>query len=128
MGGFLQRLLGSGPEPPQPQAPQAPGGLRVPGNIDLNNRPVVMNPDGTHSSELSFSRGTRDGEVLVPRVVGGKMLSQDEAWQHYLQTGEHMGIFDTPENADIYAEATHNRGSNVAMNDGRIYLPSRKPQ
>jgi len=127
MGGFLQKILGEGPAPPAPEAPRPmPAGLKVPGNINLNNRPRVNNPDGTYSTELSFSRGTKDGEVLVPRVVGGKMLSQDAAWQHYLNTGEHMGIFDTPENADAYAEMTHNRGSNISMGDGTVYLPSRK--
>jgi hypothetical protein len=82
-----------------------------PGNIDLNNRPLISTPGkpGYKSSELSFSRGTDKGEVLVPRVVDGKMLGEDEAWQHYIETGEHMGIFDKPENADNYADSVHMR-------------------
>jgi hypothetical protein len=127
MGGFLNKIFGEGPTSPQPEVPRPmPAGIRVPGNLNLNNRPVVQNSDGTHSSELSFSRGTSAGEVLVPRVVGGKMLSQDEAWQHYLKTGEHMGIFKTPEEADAYAEDVHNRGTNISMGDGTVYLPSRR--
>lgn len=88
---------------------QVAQGLRVPGNIKLAGRPVVANEDGTVSTELSFSRGTDQGEVLVPRVVNGQMLSEDAAWQHYKDTREHLGIFDTPENADAYAEKIHNR-------------------
>jgi hypothetical protein len=102
-----------------------PKGLREPGNLDLNGRPVVHNDDGTHSSEFSTSFGTDDGEVLVPTIVNGRFLSVDgkkpapgsyqesdminRAREHYLQTGEHMGIFDTPENADAYATDVHNR-------------------
>lgn len=102
----------------QPQSPQAPQvkwdnpetkGLRKPGNIPLNGRPIVPNADGTYSSEKSFSIGTDQGEVLLPLVVNGQELSQEDAINHYRKTGEHMGIFDTPDNADAYATATHNR-------------------
>lgn len=93
-----------------PQVAQAKvPGLLVPGNINLNGRPLVANPDGSYSSELSFSQGTDQGEVLVPRVVNGQMLSEEDAWKHYLKTGEHLGIFDTPDHADAYAEQVHKR-------------------
>lgn len=101
-------------------------GMITPGNIDLSNRPVIQNSDGTHSSEYSFSFGTDKGEVLVPTIVNGKFLTPDgtkppqgspaekemqkAAQKHYEQTGEHMGIFSTPEAADAYAEKVHNRG------------------
>ena len=125
----------SAPAPAQspnlPQLPKmtvygnAPKGMVEPGNIDLNNRPVVQNADGSHSTEFSTSFGTDKGEVLVPTVVNGKFLTPDgkkppegspeekamfkAAQDHYGQTGEHMGIFDTPESADAYANAVHNR-------------------
>jgi hypothetical protein len=104
-----------------------PEGLKEEGNIDLNNRPVVHNEDGTHSSEYSTSFGTDKGETLVPTIVKGKFLTPDgkkpkegsdaekamfgEAKKHYEKTGEHMGIFDTPEHADTYASKVHNRGT-----------------
>jgi hypothetical protein len=90
-------------------ADDKPEGLKEPGNIDLTDRPMVANPDGTYSSEKSFSRGTDKGEVLVPSIVNGKTLSQDDAWKHYQKSGEHMGIFDTPDHADAYADKVHNR-------------------
>lgn len=96
-----------------------PKGLVVQGNINLNNRPVVHNADGSVSTELSFSREQDGLEVLVPRVVNGKMLSEDAAWQHYLKTGEHMGKFDSPENADAYAGRVHNR---QMQHSGTMYV------
>jgi hypothetical protein len=89
------------------------------GNIDLDNRPVVHNPDGSISTELSFSRGTSKGEVLVPQVVNGRILSQDAAWQHYLKTGENLGTFDTPANADAYAKQVHARQDEFYHRGGR---------
>jgi len=86
-----------------------PIGLIAPGTIDLNNRPILHNPDGTISSELSFSRNQDGREVLVPQIVNGQKLSQDEAWKHYLQSGEHLGKFDTSAHADAYAQLIHSR-------------------
>jgi hypothetical protein len=90
-------------------APAASAGLRVPGNIDLANRPIVRNADGTISTVRSASFGTDDGEVLLPTVSGsGKILSNFEALAEYKATGKHLGIFDTPASATKYAEALHN--------------------
>lgn len=102
------------PQLARAKATQTVPGLRVPGNINLNGRPLVANSDGSYSSELSFSRGTGEGEVLVPRIVNGQLLSEDEAWNHYRKTGEHMGIFDTPDHADAYATEVHNRAPKTA--------------
>ena len=102
-----------------------PKGLKEPGNVDLNNRPVIKNSDGSNSTEFSISFGNDKGEVLIPTVVNGKFLSVDgkkpvpgsteetdmfnRARQHYEASGEHMGVFDTPDNATAYADAVHNR-------------------
>lgn len=103
-----------------------PKGMIEPGNIDLNNRPIVHNDDGTHSSEYSISSADEKGrEVLVPTIVDGRFLTPNgkkpregskaekamfkEAWKHYEETGEHLGIFDTPENANTYSESVHAR-------------------
>jgi hypothetical protein len=104
-----------------------PKGLIAPGNLPIWNRPTVQNADGSHSSEYSVSFADKDGnEVLVPTVVDGKFLTPDgkkppegskeekimfaRAWQNYLKTGQNLGKFDNPADANVYAEALHNRG------------------
>jgi len=55
---------------------------------------------------MSFNDGKK--EVLVPRIRDdGKVMSEDEAIQHYFKTGKHLGKFDTPEEATKFAQALH---------------------
>ena len=79
------------------------------GNIDLNNRKVVRNRDGSISTERSFSVNIDGKETLLPTVINGKIVSEDEAIDYYFQTGLHLGRFDTVEEAEDYAEKLHNR-------------------
>ena len=79
------------------------------GNIDLNKRKVVVNRDGSISTERSFSVNIDGKETLLPTVINGKIVDEDTAIDHYLKTGEHLGQFDTVEEAEDYAEKLHNR-------------------
>jgi len=85
------------------EMPVAPGLLKE-GNIDLDARIPVENEDGTISTESSISKNFDGKEVLIPTVVDGKRLSEDEAVEHYKKTGEHLGEFETPEAAEKYAK------------------------
>ena len=81
----------------------------VPGNIDLDNRPVVIWEDGSFSTEISISVEFDGLEVLIPTIVDGKLVSVEEAIEHYLNTGEHLGMFSSVEECETYAEELHLR-------------------
>jgi len=87
-------------------------GFRVapePGNIDLDNRPIVKNEDGSVSTVRSMSFNEDGKEVLVPTVSadGKRILSDAEAIKQYHDTGKHLGKFSSPEEATAYAQQLH---------------------
>ena len=127
-GGGAAAGAGGGGTAPRTMVTPNPKGLVEPGNIPIDNRPVINNADGTHSSEYSVSFADDNGrEVLVPTVVNGRFLTPDgkkpkegsaeekamfkAAWEHYKQTGENLGKFDNASDADAYAQQLHNRGN-----------------
>jgi hypothetical protein len=84
------------------------GSGSVQGNIDLTNRPRVVNPDGSISTVRSMSFNFDGKEVLLPTISDeGKNLSPEEAMEQYRRTGKHLGKFDTPEEATQYAQKLH---------------------
>jgi hypothetical protein len=84
-------------------------GLEVPGNVNLHRRPAVQNPNGSVSTVRSMTFQDADSRsVVVPSVIWGRgIVGPDEAFKHYQQTGEQLGIFDNPDDADAYARALH---------------------
>lgn len=103
--------------------PRMPFGMTTPGTIDLNNRPVVRNADGSISTLESFSFNEDGDEVLVPMVApnGGKFPSEDAAIAYYRQSGQHLGKFKSPEAATRLAQSLH-EGQQRRYGDG-IGLP-----
>jgi hypothetical protein len=84
-------------------------GLVEAGNIDLTTRPTVQNKDGTVSTVKSISANIDGKEVLLPTISDdGRTLSENEAIEQFKKTGQHLGKFDTPENATAYAKQLHN--------------------
>lgn len=56
---------------------------------------------------MSFNEGGK--EILVPRVAvdGSRILSPQEAIDQYHKTGQHLGMFDSPEEATKVAIQLH---------------------
>jgi hypothetical protein len=102
--------------PSEKEAAAPPRGLLKEGNVELFDRPILHNPDGSYSTTSSMSIGTDDGEVLIPTVVNGERLTKDQAIKHYRGTGEHLGVFSSAEDADAYAEDLHNRQAKYIEN------------
>lgn len=85
-----------------------PQGMIGPGNIDLTNRPIVHNPDGTYSTIRSITISDDTGKTyVIPTVVNGRIVSNDEAIKHWQDTGEHLGVFNNEPNANTFARALH---------------------
>ena len=98
-----------------------PKGLLEKGNIDIHNRPVVKNSDGSISTVRSMSTNIDGREVLIPTVSDdGRIMSDDEAIDNFMKTGKHLGMFDNPNDATAYAESLHNQQADE-------YLPRQSP-
>jgi len=81
--------------------------LIEPGNIDLTKRPVVKNKDGSISTVRSMSFEEDGMQILIPTVVGDKVVSDKAAIDHYHKTGEHLGMFSSVKAANAYAKKLH---------------------
>jgi hypothetical protein len=85
-------------------------GLVVKGNIDLSNRPIVKNNDGSISTVRSISITEGRLVVVIPTVIkqqngSGAIVSDSEAIRHYKKTGQHLGKFSSTKDADAYSVA-----------------------
>lgn len=81
----------------------------VEGNIDVENRPKVYDKNGNYQTVKTITREFDGKIVLLPTIINGKEVSVKEATDHYLNTGEHLGIFKNKEQANKYDKQLHER-------------------
>ena len=69
---------------------KALGGEFSLGNISLNNRPVQIHDNGRDYSSLESITIEQNGRhILIPTVLNGRLVSDEQAIQHFRQTGQH---------------------------------------
>ncbi len=62
--------------------------------------------------------GLDGGKVaLIPRVVGGKIVSPEEAFDHFKKTKEQLGIFGSEDAANAYDKQMHEQMGWVGPNN-----------
>lgn len=79
------------------------------GNIDLNNRAVVYNADGSFSTECSLEINVDGKEVLIPTVINGIIQDEEYAIDYFFERGEYLGMFNTVAACEDYAQRLHER-------------------
>lgn len=78
-----------------------------PGNIDVSQIRPVQNADGTVSTVQSITIEQDGTFYVIPSVIDGKVVSNDEAVSAFDRTRKHLGGFATQQDADAFAEALH---------------------
>jgi hypothetical protein len=85
-------------------------GMVKEGNVDIANRPSVQLPDGSIATvrSINFEVGKNGENVLIPTIgPNGENWTNEQAIQHYKETGENLGYFKDDASAEKYAEALH---------------------
>lgn len=81
------------------ELPANASGFEYTGNYDLGDRQVVQNPDGTISTEYSIVI-EEDGEyIVIPTVIGGRIVPEEEAVEFYHRTGLNHGKYKSEKEA-----------------------------
>ena len=87
--------------------------IHIPESVQKRDRPEE--PYDPESLGTIYSITVQDNPsdqgspwVLIPSIVGGEVVTQNDAIRHYKKTGEHLGKFQTSQEADAYAGALSN--------------------
>jgi hypothetical protein len=91
----------------------------IAGNLDLHSRPVVHNPDGRISTVRSITAGFDGKTYVLPTVIGDRIVPDAEAIEHFRQTGEHLGAFNSLKAAEAYSQRLHEEQAKEYPNKAR---------
>lgn len=109
----LQQQLVANMTTPTPMPSATPQGQITAGNIDLHNRPVVQNKDGSISTLRSiYFTDDKGHATVIPTVLrgpdgNGYIASNADAIAHFRKTGEHLGVFGDSKAAEVFAQSLH---------------------
>ncbi len=86
------------------------------GNIDLNKRKIIVEKNGGFTVEKPTVMKDKDKWVILPTVIYGSKAGRDKAKEHYSNTNEHLGKFDTKQSA-------YNMMSKINKRQEKYYVP-----
>jgi hypothetical protein len=75
-------------------------------NPDVATTSHPISPTG-YSNTRSFSIGDERGQLLIPQVVDGFLLTPKDAIRHALRTNKHLGRYNTIDDAEKSAKQIH---------------------
>jgi hypothetical protein len=109
-GSPYHNILTNSPFPAQNQAmtvPTVPYANTLPPGLVLGgNSPAPANYNDTVSAE--FVNHGYHLETLLSKLINGQSVTDAQAIDQYRRTGQHLGQFDTPDNAQAYARTLGN--------------------
>lgn len=91
------------PQVGTPPGEQAQSGGANSNPFNYSQYPKVKNADGSESNVVTKSFNIDGKETLLPTMVGGQRLTDQQAIDNFKKTGKHFGQFATPEEADAAA-------------------------
>lgn len=79
----------------------------TPPTLDIANRPIVKSPQGGYATVRSIGVEIDGRHYLIPTVIGNKIVSNREAINHFIKSGEHLGEFNSEEAANEAGQKLH---------------------
>ena len=86
----------------------------IKGNIDLKIKKPIQNQDGSFSTVRTIGIEADGMFINIPTVIGGRVVSNKEAVEHYRKTGKHLGKYKTRKERDAAARK-------LSINQGKRY-------
>ena len=92
----------------EPVGPEVSSREELAGNINLAQRPIVYNPDGSYSTVRTATIEHEGKYYNVPTVMDeGRIGTEEEAYRRFLKTGKHLGAYRNLQDAVKAAEGLH---------------------